>query len=119
MSYTREDLDAGRIGLDDLTDGSVPRIGPVHPGSILREEFLDPLGIGPYRLAKDLHVPVNRISEILDGRRAISADTALRLGRYFGMTAEFWSNLQANYELDLARTASGARIAAEVDPRAA
>ena len=71
----------------------------VHPGEILREEFLAPMGITPYRLAHDIHVPVTRINDIALERRAVSADTALRLGKYFGMTAQFWINAQALYDL--------------------
>lgn len=71
----------------------------VHPGEILREEFLNPLGITAYRLAKDIHVPGTRIADIVGERRGISAETALRLSRYFGNSAQFWLNLQAHYEL--------------------
>ncbi len=71
----------------------------IHPGEILREEFLNPLGITAYRLAKDIHVPGTRIVDILGGRRGISAETALRLSRNFGNSAQFWLNLQAHYEL--------------------
>lgn len=74
---------------------------PVHPGEILSEEFMKPLKISGYRLAKDISVPPIRISEIIRGMRAISADTALRLGRYFGTTAEFWLNLQIKYDLEV------------------
>ncbi len=76
---------------------------PIHPGEVLREEFLTPLGISQYRLAKEIHVPARRINEIVLEKRGISADTALRLGRYFGTTPQFWINLQAHYELDVAR----------------
>ncbi len=75
------------------------RLPNIHPGEILREEFLNPLGITAYRLAKDLHVPATRITDILGGKRGISAETALRLSRYFGNSAQFWLNLQAHYEL--------------------
>lgn len=77
------------------------KLDPVHPGEVLLEEFLQPLGISQYRLAKDVHVPARRINEIVQGKRAISADTALRLSRYFGTSAKFWLNLQAQYELDI------------------
>lgn len=70
-----------------------------HPGELLREEFLDPLGITAYRLAKEIGVPLTRVAAILDGRRGITADTAARLGRFFGTSAQFWLNLQAEYEL--------------------
>lgn len=79
------------------------RLPNIHPGEILREEFLGPLGITAYRLAKDIHVPATRVSDILNGRRGISAETALRLSRYFGNSAQFWLNLQSHYELREAR----------------
>ncbi|MEW6516813.1 MAG: HigA family addiction module antitoxin [candidate division FCPU426 bacterium] len=79
------------------------KILPIHPGEILAEEFLKPLKITQYRLAKDIKVPCIRISEILRGKRAVTADTALRLGRYFGNSPEFWMNLQAKYDLEMAR----------------
>jgi len=77
-------------------------LDPTHPGEVLVEEFLKPLGISQYRLAKELHVPLRRVNEIALRRRGISADMALRLGRFFGMTAEFWLNLQSGYEKELA-----------------
>jgi addiction module HigA family antidote len=76
---------------------------PVHPGEMLREEFMKPLGISINGLALELHVPVTRISEIVNERRGITADTALRLARYFGMSADFWMNIQKDYELTVAR----------------
>lgn len=76
------------------------RLRNIHPGEVLAEEFLVPLGITPYRLAKDLRVPATRVSEILHGRRSISADTALRLSRYFGTSAKFWLGLQQDYDLE-------------------
>ena len=74
---------------------------PPHPGEILLEEFLTPMGISQYRLAKDISVSARRINEIVHGKRAITADTALRLGRYFSMSAEFWINLQTHYDLEV------------------
>ena len=74
-----------------------------HPGKILLEEFLRPMGLSQYRLAKDIGVPARRINEIVKGMRGISVDTALRLGLYFGMSSEFWANLQSHYELDQGR----------------
>lgn len=74
----------------------------IHPGEILSEEFMEPMGISQNKLALALHIPVTRIGEIVHGRRGISADTALRLGKYFGTGPEFWTNLQSNYELGLA-----------------
>jgi addiction module HigA family antidote len=76
----------------------------VHPGEILLKEFLEPMGLTRYRLAKELHVSLPRINDIVHGKRSISADTALRLGAYFGLPAQFWMNLQADYDLRLART---------------
>jgi addiction module HigA family antidote len=78
------------------------KMKPVHPGEVLREDFLTPMGITPYRLAKDINVPVNRITGIVNEDRAISADTALRLSRYFGTSAKVWTGLQADYDLELA-----------------
>lgn len=89
---------------------------PIHPGEILREEFLAPLGISQYRLAKEIHVPPRRINEIVLEKRGISADTALRLGRYFGTTAQLWSNLQARYDLEVAREAIEDTLAQEIKP---
>lgn len=94
-----------------------PRVfGPIHPGTMLREEFIGPMGISAYRLAKDIGVPLSRVTAILDGRRAVSADTALRLGHYFDMTADFWLNLQNKYDLEVAREAIGDRLEREVRP---
>ena len=92
---------------------------PVHPGEQLREEFMKPLGISAYRLAKDLGVPVTRIQAIVVERRGFTGDTALRLGRYFGTSPEFWLNMQRDYELETAAEALGARLEIEVTPRAA
>ncbi len=78
-------------------------IQPTHPGEILREEFLKPMGITPYRLAKDIGVPVNRITSIIKEQRRISAETALLLSRYFGVSDSLWSNLQAHYNLECAK----------------
>jgi addiction module HigA family antidote len=74
---------------------------PIHPGEILMEEFLDPLGVSQYRLAKDISVPPRRINEIVHGKRSITADTALRLARFFGTTERFWLNLQVRYDLEV------------------
>ena len=79
------------------------KLAPIHPGEVLLEDFLEANGISQYRLAKDISVPARRINEIVHGKRAITADTALRLGRYFGIDPQFWLNLQAHYELELAR----------------
>ena len=85
-------------------------IPPVHPGEILREDFMKPLGLTINRLALDLHVPATRIGEIVHERRRITADTALRLAHFFGTTAEFWLNLQSLYEVRLAEQANGKSI---------
>src|SRR6188508_1922081 len=89
-------------------------LSPIHPGEVLREEFLAPLGISQYRLAKDTSVPPRRINEIVRGTRAITADTALRLARYFGTSERFWLNLQGRYDLEVQRDALGARLEKEV-----
>lgn len=96
-----------------------PQLTPIHPGEILYEEFLLPLGLSAHALALDLHIPATRVSEMVRGRRAISADTALRLSRYFGTTSEFWLGLQAEYDLRVAQRDTGAQIALQVRPRAA
>ncbi len=92
---------------------------PVHPGEILREEFMAPLGLSPHALSLDLRVPASRIGEIVHGRRSISTDTALRLSRYFGTTPDLWLGLQSEYDLRVAERSLGSRIAQEVQPRAA
>jgi len=89
---------------------------PIHPGEILLAEFLEPLGVSQYRLAKDIGVTPRRINEIVHGRRAITADTALRLGRYFNMEAEFWLNLQSHYDLEVALESLEERLEKEVHP---
>lgn len=93
------------------------RMRPVHPGEILREEYLVPLKMTPHALAMALHVDAPRINEIVKERRAITSDTALRLGRYFGTTPQFWMNLQTAFDLRLAQTKNAAQIEREVSPR--
>ncbi len=90
------------------------KIEPLHPGIILKEEFLDAMHISQYRLAKDINVPPRRINEIVQGKRAISADTALRLGRYFQMSPKFWLNLQAHYDLEIQSDKLGNKLDSEV-----
>lgn len=90
---------------------------PIHPGEILLEEFLNPMGITQYRLAKDISVDPRRINEIVHGERAITADTALRLGRYFGTSAQFWLNLQSHYDLEMQEMELGDRLQEEVRVR--
>ena len=92
---------------------------PIHPGETLREDFLKPLGLTANRLATELFVPVTRVNDIVRCRRAITADTALRLARYFGTTPQFWINLQSNYALELAQDAWGSEIAGRVRPHRA
>jgi len=93
-------------------------LAPVHPGEVLLEEFLGPMGISQYRLAKDISVSPRRINEIVHGKRAVTADTALRLSRHFGTSDKFWLNLQTAYDLDVERDRLGNRLEAEVLPRA-
>ena len=87
---------------------------PIHPGEILKEEFLDAMNISQYRLAKDINVPPRRINEIVHGKRSITADTALRLGRYFSMSPQFWTNLQTHYDLEVENDKIGDKLEAEV-----
>ena len=94
-------------------------LGPVPPGEILKEEFLDPFGLSSYALAKELNVPTNRVTGIVNGERAITADTALRLSRYFGTTPAFWMNLQTHYDLEMTSRKEAARIEREVPRRVA
>jgi addiction module HigA family antidote len=90
------------------------KLSPIHPGEILLEEFLKPMGISQYRLAKDISVPPRRINEIVHGKRAISPDTALRLSRYFGLSERFWINLQARYDLEIEKDKLADRLETEV-----
>jgi addiction module HigA family antidote len=90
------------------------KLAPVHPGEILREEFMKPLGLSQTWLGRDLNVSPRRINEIVHGKRRVTADTALRLSRYFGTSAEFWLGLQADYDLDTASDRLAERIAREV-----
>jgi addiction module HigA family antidote len=95
------------------------KLAPIHPGEILLEEFLEPLSLSQYRLAKELSVPPRRINEIVLGRRAITADTALRLARYFGTSEQFWLNLQTRFDLETQRDLLGKRLEREVTARKA
>ena len=90
------------------------KLPPIHPGEILMEEFLEPMGISQYRIAKDIGVPPRRINEIVHGKRSISPDTALRLARYFGMSERFWMNLQARYDLEVEKDKLADRLEDEV-----
>src|SRR5687768_8115894 len=91
-----------------------PKLSPIHPGEVLLADFLEPLGLSQYRLAHDISVPPRRINEIVHGKRAITADTALRLARYFGTSERFWLNLQARYDLEIERHRLGDRLKQEV-----
>ncbi len=93
---------------------SATTLPPIHPGEVLLEDFLAPLGISQYRLANDISVPPRRINEIVHGKRAVTADTALRLARFFGTSERFWLNLQAHYDLEVERDRLGPRLEAEV-----
>jgi len=92
----------------------IKKMDPIHPGEILLEEFLNPLGLSQYRLAKDISVSARRINEIVHGTRSITADTALRLSRYFGLTETFWMNLQARYDLEVQKDELADRLDDEV-----
>lgn len=94
------------------------KMAPLHPGEVLQEEFLKPLGLSQNKLALALHVPARRINEIVLGRRGVSADTALRLARYFDMSPQFWLGLQMDFELDVAEDASEEKIKREIRPMA-
>ena len=117
MSIKREDIERRKIDFSEVRSGR--RLPPIHPGKILRDEFLMPMGISVYELAHAIKVPRSRANDIVRGLRAVTTDTAIRLGRYFGMTAEFWINLQARYDLDVADRTVRRRIEQEVTPRAA
>jgi addiction module HigA family antidote len=117
MSIKREDLDAGRVDFKDVT--SSRKLAPIHPGEILRDDFLEPMKISVYTLAKAIKVPRSRINDVVLGRRAVTTDTALRLARYFATSPELWINLQARYDLDMADRTLRRRIEREISPRAA
>ncbi|MCX7960531.1 MAG: HigA family addiction module antitoxin [Burkholderiales bacterium] len=112
MAIKREAL--GGANLSEVATGR--RLPPVHPGEVLLKEFIEPLGLTRYKVAKAIGVPQRRIDEICAGVRAVSADTALRLGRFFGMEPQFWMNLQARYDLEVAERGFGRRIEREVRP---
>jgi len=95
------------------------KLPPIHPGEILLEEFLKPMELSQYRLAKDISVPARRINEIVHGKRSISPDTALRLSRYFGMSERFWMNLQTRYDLEMEKDRLEGRLEEEVQVYAA
>lgn len=97
-----------------MTARKARKVAAIHPGEVLLADFLEPLALSQYRLAHDVSVPPRRINEIVHGTRAITADTALRLARFFGTTERFWLNLQARYDLETQRDALGVRLAREV-----
>ena len=103
MTITR--AEAERMDFSDVSDGE--RLAPVTPGDVLREEFMAPLGLSARALARDLAVPANRVTEILNGERAVTAETAILLERRFGSSAKFWLNLQASHDLEVARETMG------------
>ena len=117
MNIKRDDLDAGRVDFSEVATGK--RLPLIHPGEILRDDFLQPMKISVTALAQAIKVPRSRVNDIVLGRRGISADTAFRLARYFGTTPDFWINLQARYDLEAADRTLRRRIAREVRPRAA
>lgn len=117
MTVCRENLDTARVDLKEVTTGK--RVPPAHPGEILNDDFLVPMGLRVYALANAIKVPRSRVNDIVRGRRGVTADTALRLARYFGTSPEFWVNLQAHYDLKVAKDASHRRIEREVEPYAA
>jgi addiction module HigA family antidote len=117
MIVKREDLDAGRVDFADVSSGK--RLPLIHPGEILRDDFLRPMKISVYTLAQAIKVPRSRVNDIVLGRRGVTADTAFRLARYFGTTPDFWINLQARHDLDLADRKLRRRIDREITPRAA
>ncbi|MDP6345230.1 MAG: HigA family addiction module antitoxin [Alphaproteobacteria bacterium] len=117
MAIKRDVVVDRRVDFSDIAAGR--RLPPVHPGEVLRLEFLEPLGLSVYRIAKAIKVPRSRVNDIARGRRAVSTDTAMRLARYFGTSAEFWINLQARHDLDVADRTVRKRIEREVAPHAA
>lgn len=114
MTIRREDIDRRAIDFSDVTSGR--RLAPVHPGEILRDEFLTPMALSVYRLAQAVKVPRPRLNDIILGRRGVTIDTALRLGRYFGTTPDFWLNLQTRFKLDRADRVLRGKIEQEVTP---
>ena len=114
MAIKREHVDRRAVDFSDVTIDQL--LSPVHPGEILREDFLAPLALSVYRLARALKIPRTRLNDIVLGRRSVTIDTALRLGRYFGTTPEFWINLQTRHDLDVAERTSRSEIEREIEP---
>ena len=117
MTIKREDVDERRVDFRGVTSGRP--LPPIHPGEILRDEFLAPMKITVYQLAKALKVSRPRLNDVVLARRSVTTDTALRLSRYFGTTPEFWINLQTRYNLDVAEHTTRTTIEQEVEPRVA
>ena len=117
MTIKREDIDNHVVDFSDV--GACRRLPPVDPGKILRDEFLVPLEISVYALAKAINVSRPPLNDVVRGRRAVTSGSALRLGRYLGTTQEFWINLQTRYDLDVADRTVRRRIEREIEPRAA
>ena len=117
MTIKREDVDRQMVDFSDVAIGR--RLPPVHPGEVLREEYLKPLALSVYRLAQELKISRPRLNDIVLGRRAVTIDTALRLGRYFGTTPEVWINLQTRHDLDTAEATLRLKVEREITPRAA
>ena len=116
MTIRRADVDGGRVDFSAIATGrSLPA---VHPGRFLRDELLAPLDLSVYALARALNVPRTRLNDIVRGRRAVTADTALRLARYLGTSPQFWVNLQARHDLETAERALRSTVEREVKPRA-
>jgi addiction module HigA family antidote len=116
MTIRREDLENGQVDFGDVITGR--KLPPVHPGEILHEDFLVPLGMSVYELANAIKVPRSRLNDVVRGRRSVTADTAMRIARYFGMSASFWINLQARYDLEQAERTIRRTVEREVTPRA-
>ena len=117
MTIERDDVDRRQVDFSDVASGR--RLPPVHPGEILRDEFLKPMGLSVYRLARALRISRPRLNDIVRGRRAVTVDTALRLGRYFGTTPAFWINLQTRFDLEVADGTVRQKIEREIEPHAA
>lgn len=117
MTIKREDLDRQAVNFSEIATGRL--LPPVHPSEILRDDFLLPLGLSVYRIARAMKIPRPRLNDLVRGRRGFSVDTALRLGRFFGTTPEFWMNFQTRYDLDVVGRTPRPEIEREIEPYAA
>ena len=117
MTIRRNEVDQGKVDLSDVAAGS--RLPPIHPGEILREDFLEPMDIPVYKLAKALKISRLRLKDLILGRWSVTTDTALRLGRYFGTSPEYWLALQTRYDLDAAVPNAAGLVEREVQPHEA